>query len=464
MASLESHAASLQDQLIPGLDYRHGNSANYVQSRQNISIYPQGSNSYSASGTRTIRFHINADANWLDPASAMLYFTVRNLDQTAQTSTNITRMLPLGQAHIWFSRLRVLCQGQLVEQIDDMNRLYELMMRLSPPQNQIQHAGYGFGLASTAPGTFEDLRSVRRIPPNGGAKTVGMPILAGLFTQSRFLPVQYMNLVLEFSVADARDVCRGGSITEAGVTTTFTNDAYEISDCILKVDSITLDSQLQEEYAKKLLSSTLPISFKSFHHTSYSQTGDQDAVSIAMTRSVSRLCTVFVTFFSTSISPALNKECNYFPHTQGDINSVSPPDATHPRFAVDVSPDSFGVQYEFVIDGQRQPSTPCLTTVEAYASLVRGLGLAGQTSHSLGVTGRAYESNDCFVICENYEKVLGAAMSGKNLRGGSQLLLHLKGLKQPNMLDSDKITKVFIAIQHDCILELSAAGGVTLLE
>ena len=37
MATLENHAASLQDQLIPGLDYRHGNSANYVQIRQNVS-------------------------------------------------------------------------------------------------------------------------------------------------------------------------------------------------------------------------------------------------------------------------------------------------------------------------------------------------------------------------------------------------------------------------------------------
>ena len=78
MATLENHAAALQDQLIPGLDFRHGNSANYVTARNNISIYPQGSNSYSSSGTRTIRISINSDSNWIDPASMLLYFKVNN--------------------------------------------------------------------------------------------------------------------------------------------------------------------------------------------------------------------------------------------------------------------------------------------------------------------------------------------------------------------------------------------------
>ena len=88
----------------------------------------------------------------------------------------------------------------------------------------------------------------------------------------------------------------------------------------------------------------------------------------------------------------------------------------------------------------------------------------GQTSHSLGVTGRGYAANDCFVICENYEKVLGAAMSGKNLRGGSQLLLNLKNMAPSGIPDTDKITKIFMAVQYSVVLELSAAGGVTILE
>jgi len=463
MATLENHAAALQDQLIPGLNFSHGNSSSYVTARNNISIYPQGSNRYSAQGTRTIRIAINSDANWIDPASIVLYYRLNNKDATTQQPTAVTRMEPLGGPHIFIQRLRVLCQGQLVEQIDDYNRLYEFMVRQTSEDYQRQYAAMGFGLKTATPSDYTHLRGARRIRPGDG-KTVGMPILCGLFQQHRFLAAQYMNLVLELTVADAADVCRGGSVVDGTVTTTFTNSAYDISDVILKCDSITLDSQLQEEYAKKLLSSTISYSMKCMHHTNYSQTGNEDSLTIAMSRSLSRLCTVFVTFFSVSPDTNLNKECNYFPHTQGQIDSLNPVDATHPLYGLDATPDSHGIQYEFVCDGIRYPTTPVLTTVEAYANCVRALGLSGQTSHSFGVTGRAYESNDCFCIIENFEKVLGTAMSGKNLRGGSQLLLNLKNMAPSGIPTADKITKVFLAVQYDCILELSAAGGVTILE
>ena len=244
MATLENHAAALQDQLIPGLDFRHGNSANYVVSRQNISIYPQSANSYSAQGARVIRIALNADGQWIDPSSIILYMRVNNKDTTAQTSTNVTRMEPLGQGHMFIQRLRVLCQGQLVEQIDDYNRLYELMLRMTSPEYQKNYAAMGFGLQENNPTGYQDLRGARRIKPGDG-KTIGMPILCGLFTYNhRFLPAQYMNIVLELTVADAADVCSGGSVIENGVTTTFTRNAYDISDVVLKCDAITLDSTL----------------------------------------------------------------------------------------------------------------------------------------------------------------------------------------------------------------------------
>ena len=460
MATLENHAASLQDQLIPGLDFRHGNSASYVLQRQNISLYPQSANSFSSSGQRVIRFSINT-ADWIDPSTVMLYFKVNNKDATAQTSTNITRMQPLGGPHIWISRLKVLCQGQLVEQIDDYNRIYEMMTRLSPVAHQQQQAAQGFGLADPFPQNWANLRDMRRIPPGTG-KTVCCPILSGLTSQNRFLPTQYMNLTLEFTVADANDVCRAGQVTNGSVTTNFINSAMDISDVVLKCDSITLDAELQEQYAKKLLSSTLNIPMKCMHHTNYSQTGDSDSVTVTMQRSFSRMCTVFVSFYSVSASPALRKECNYFPHTQGLIDGAVDPG--HPLYGTDVTPDNYGIQYEFVIDGKRAPTTPVLTTVEAYANVVRALGLAGQTSHSLGINGRGYESSDCFCIVENWEKVLGAAMSGQNLRGGSQLLLNLKNMAPSGIPQVDKITKIWLGIQYDCILELSAAGGVSVLE
>ena len=198
-----------------------------------------------------------------------------------------------------------------------------------------------------------------------------------------------------------------------------------------------------------LLTKSIPISMKSWHHTSYSQSGNADSVSIAMQRSVSRLCTVLVSFMSATSSTDTLKEVNYFPHVEGQLDSAG--DADHPLVTTDITSDTKAIQYEFVIDGQRYPTSPVTTTVEAYSQLVKGLGMAGQTSHSVAIGGRYYETLD-FCILQDFEKVLGSALSGKNLRGGSQLLLHLKGMAPTGLPAGDKIVKVFLAAQFDTIL------------
>ena len=209
-----------------------------------------------------------------------------------------------------------------------------------------------------------------------------------------------------------------------------------------------------------LLTKTLPISFKTWHHVSFSQTGNSDAVTVTMQRAVSRLCTAFVSFFSTE-NDAL-KPVNFFPHpVEGLIDDLT--DTGYPLASIMVSPDSKAYEWEFVCDGIRYPTAPVRTTVESYALAVQSLGLSGQTSHALALGGRLYETID-HVLIYDFEKILGSALSGKNIRGGSQLLLNLKGLAPPGIPENDKTKTIFLASQHDVILELSAGGGVTILE
>ena len=459
MASLENHSAALSDVLIPNLDFKMGNGSSYVQARTNLSIYPQGSNIYSySSGTKVVRINVNT-GEFIDPASAFLFFKVSNVDTTAQTATAITKCEPLGQAHVFFSNARLLMQGQVLEEISDFGRNFELLMRLSDPQYQKAMAAMSFGLQDSDPETLSDLRSVRRIPA-GASKTVAMPLsIFGTFGQHRFIPTNLANIVIELQIADPSLVCRSGTSVDGSVTTTF-NSQIELSAFVLKVDGITLDSQLMEEYNKMALTRSIPLSIKTWHSTSYSQSGQASDVSIAYQRQLSRLCTVFVHFFSPSGSPNTLKEVNYFPHVEGQLDSLG--DTGHPFATTDVTPDEKAITYEFTVDGKRFPSTPINTTVEAYTALVRALGFAGQTSHSLGVGGRYYETSN-FVICENFEKILSSELSGLSLRGGSALLLHLKGLVKSGMAETDKITKISLLVQYSAIAELSASG-VTILE
>ena len=124
MASLENHASALQDQLIPGLQFSLGSGSSYVTARNNISIYPQGSNSYSSSGTKVCRIAVNADTSWIDPMSAYLFFKVTNKTSSpADTSTVQSRVEPLCGPHGFIKTIKMMCQGQMVEQIDMNGRL-----------------------------------------------------------------------------------------------------------------------------------------------------------------------------------------------------------------------------------------------------------------------------------------------------------------------------------------------------
>ena len=70
---MEHHVNSIEDHLIDSLKYKLEPGASYVQSRRNVSWFPQGSAIYSpTSGTRLVRINITSTGEWLDPTSVRL--------------------------------------------------------------------------------------------------------------------------------------------------------------------------------------------------------------------------------------------------------------------------------------------------------------------------------------------------------------------------------------------------------
>jgi len=196
-----------------------------------------------------------------------------------------------------------------------------------------------------------------------------------------------------------------GAGTSSDPTITLTQGPMDLSDVYITYDQIVLDSALQTQYQEKLLTSVIPIPMKCWHNSMFSLTGEANETTVAFTRSVSRLCTVWVTFFSVSSVPGSHKPVNYFPSVQGLVDSGS--DTRHPlSIAGDIIPDTAGyaLEYQFSIDGQRFPSVPIKTTTAAYASAVKALGLLGQTSHSLGIPGSQWASKN-YVLVYDFERV-----------------------------------------------------------
>ena len=77
---LESIAAASDDMLIPGLNFKLPQGASYVSQRRFSTFFPQGSNIYSTTGTRLIRFVLSDATNLLDLSTFRLAFQMTNSD------------------------------------------------------------------------------------------------------------------------------------------------------------------------------------------------------------------------------------------------------------------------------------------------------------------------------------------------------------------------------------------------
>ena len=113
---MENHAQSIEDNLVEGLSFKLKPGASYVTNRRSVTYFPQGSNTYSVSGTRVIKFNITGD-QWLDPQSLRLVFQLRN-------NHAIKILSPMHyDPNVMFRRVRLIAGGQIIEDIDSYNRL-----------------------------------------------------------------------------------------------------------------------------------------------------------------------------------------------------------------------------------------------------------------------------------------------------------------------------------------------------
>ena len=135
---VEAIANSAEYYLIEGLNFKLSPGASYITDRKSVTCFTSGSQNYiSGQGARVIRLQINSDA-WLDPSTVRLHYTLTN------TSSTLT-LRPVGGPWSMFSRVRVMYQGAVVEDISDYNRAHEMMSILSSKANRDNNDVSGFG-------------------------------------------------------------------------------------------------------------------------------------------------------------------------------------------------------------------------------------------------------------------------------------------------------------------------------
>ena len=115
-----------------------------LRNRRSVSYFASGGNSYSPNGVKVMKFNITGDQR-LDPSTFRLMFQLNNNNSNAAGSPIYVQPLSWNPA-VFFRRARLICGGQVVEDIDNLNRLSPMLTDLLPEDDQSDIACEGLGV------------------------------------------------------------------------------------------------------------------------------------------------------------------------------------------------------------------------------------------------------------------------------------------------------------------------------
>ena len=451
---MEGVANSVEDRLVDGLSFQLKPGASYVTERKSVTFHPQGSNIYSTNGTKLIKLLLTGD-QWLDPSTFRIMFELQNNENPANGNGHM-QLRPLGGPHTFFRRMRILCGGQVVEDIDNYNRVHQMFTILNAKDANINERAEAFGQQFDNHQTTFDRNNVTGINP-GEAQTVLFKPCSGLFNQPKMLPIRYMPITIELElVHDNTEPIV--SATTVGVNNfDVSTDAsgntsllWQIMNVQVKCDVVTLDNQLDNSYAEHLLSGKpLPINYQTYvsqKQSILSGNNGSQKVRLNVTRALTRLKNVFITLDqpATGTSAVKYKDWNsfYSPmefYTGDPINS----------WAADGEIADFQVQ----IGSKLFPEYPIRSHAEAYYQLRKTLGKHDQ-HNSFDITQHEYRCRK-FIMGIDMEKVLEAGYTGINTRAGDLMNIRFDHATP----DADKWAQsLHIVLTSDQILEVRDSG------
>ena len=431
---MESLTNSAEEVLVDSLSFKLPGSGQYVTDRRSTTWHTEGSNSYSSqSGTKVIRFRLAGDG-WMDPSTFRIVFDVVNDD-----NDGTKKLRPVGNPYAFFRRLRISVRGQVIEDIDNFNRVSHLFHLLQTPASRLNDQIEGFGYNDVSSMNTEAL-----FPGFTSSQTVLFKPLSGLLSQTKYIPIRYAPLEIELELANVLDpIVQPGST--AAFTVANTSGLWKIENCMVKVDMCSLDNALDNSYVSHLLGGkTINIVYNTF--ISSLQTIVSNDSQINVSRSLSKLKSMFVTLdkdfgSGTPRQTFYNKQHNNFwsPIVGNAVESL-----TH-----DNTNDIQNLQVQ--IGSKLYPEYPMRSHSECFYSLRKALGLQANNLHSIDIDGDSYRSNK-FIVGIDTEKLLGLSFTGSNTRN-SVMTVHLKtgtGDYQPN--------RMHIVLLSEQILEVSDSG------
>ena len=184
------------------------------------------------------------------------------------------------------------------------------------------------------------------------------------------------------------------------------------------------------------------------HISQQFQTITSSDFALSVSRSVSRLKSVFINFdadrSNTNENGLFHRSFNTFMGPMAGGNYTN---------------GSYGftkeLQWQVQIGSKLFPEYPCRSIAETFYQLRKSLGVHGSAFHSLAINNKQY-MNDHFIIGIDTEKILEAGFAAYNLRNGDLLVVRGKGANSSMDLWAKNI---YIILHSDQILEIRDTGS-----
>jgi hypothetical protein len=297
------------------------------------------------------------------------------------------------------------------------------------------------------------------IEPNGGYATVSLRFLSGIFNQDKFLPIRYCPITIELELVNQNSdpiIAPWIGSPHANFKQNVSTN-WSIQNVMLKADVVTLDNALDNEYAQHLLEGkSLPISYNTYVSQLLSLQTSSGNFSANITRSFTRLKSVFATFMqSTKVantnqtpgtySSDFRKEWNMFYHPMIQ-NTVS-------NGFVRYTPEN-ELELQIQVGSKLFPEYPCKTVKEAFYQLRKCLGIHNSTWHSIDISDSDYRSNR-FIFGIDCEKMLAAGFTGLNTKAGDLMTVRAKYLGSDSSFVPDTL---YMVMHSDQILNIRDTG------
>jgi hypothetical protein len=278
--------------------------------------------------------------------------------------------------------------------------------------------------------------------------SVNMTPLLGLLNMDKYLPLKYLGMQIELTLANASEALHPNSASQT----------YQIEQLQMRASTISLDSALSNSFSELLLRGrALQFHYRTLHLQQQALPAGNTEVQVSMVRALSRLAGLFISFTGP---PTYTNNAGEQADTPVNQRHLHKSFLNPTAFIV---PQAGGNAEEALLQWQVQigPKTypegqPSGNLAETFSLLRQATGIIDESIRTTSITESGYKLNQ-FVIGVPL-KIVNQPFSSVNTRSGDLLTIRVNGLNG----DIRQAGRCFVHMVAEQILELRESGCAVL--